>query len=85
MQRSRPRIGRPQHRQESLLSVQLFRRTTRRMNPSDTGQSIYERCLRILADVEEAQLPVSQEHGTLRGRLRVAVPLSFGLGHLAHL
>ena len=82
MQRSRPRIGRPQHRQESLLSVQLFRRTTRRMNPTDTGQSVYERCLRILADVQEGELAVSQEHGTLRGRLRVAVPRSFGLGHL---
>ena len=67
---------------EERLSVQLFRRTTRRMNLTDTGQSFYERCLRILADVEEAELAVSQEHGNLRGRLRVAVPLSFGLNHL---
>ena len=67
---------------EERLSVQLFRRTTRRMNLTDTGQSFYERCLRILADVEEAELAVSEEHGTLRGRLRVAVPLSFGLSHL---
>ena len=67
---------------EERLSIQLFRRTTRRMNLTDTGQSFYERCLRILADVEEAELAVSQEHGDLRGRLRVAVPLSFGLNHL---
>ena len=67
---------------EERLSVQLFRRTTRTLNITDTGASFYERCLRILADVEEAELAVSQEHGTVRGRLRVAVPLSFGLGHL---
>ncbi len=67
---------------ESRLGVQLLRRTTRRLNLTDTGRSFYERCLRILADVEEAETAVSQEHGTLRGRLRVAVPLSFGLLHL---
>jgi DNA-binding transcriptional LysR family regulator len=67
---------------EGRLSVQLFRRTTRTLKVTDTGQGFYERCLRILADVEEAELAVSQAHGTLRGRLRVAVPLSFGLGHL---
>jgi len=68
---------------EERLSVQLFRRTTRRMSLTDTGQDFYERCLRILADTDEAELAVSQAHATLRGRLRVAVPLSFGVGHLA--
>ena len=67
---------------EERLSVQLFRRTTRTLSLTDTGASFHERCLRILADVEEAELAVSQAHGTLRGRLRVAVPLSFGLRHL---
>ena len=33
---------------EERLSVELFRRTTRRMNLTDTGQGFYERCLRIL-------------------------------------
>jgi DNA-binding transcriptional LysR family regulator len=67
---------------EERLSVQLFRRTTRRLDLTDTGRSFYERCLRILADAEEAEFAVSQEHGDLQGRLRVAVPLSFGLNHL---
>jgi DNA-binding transcriptional LysR family regulator len=67
---------------EGRLSVQLFRRTTRTLSLTDTGRSFYERCLRLLADVEEAEFSVSEQHGTLRGRLRVAVPLSFGLAHL---
>ena len=67
---------------EGRLGAQLFRRTTRRLDLTDSGREFYERCIRILADVEEAEQAISQAHGTLRGRLRVAVPLSFGLLHL---
>ena len=67
---------------EERLGVQLFRRTTRRLNLTDTGRSFHERCVNILADVAEAEQAVSHEHGTLRGRLRVALPLSFGLSQL---
>jgi DNA-binding transcriptional LysR family regulator len=67
---------------EQRLGVQLLRRTTRTLRLTDTGRGFYERCLRILADVEEAESAVGQEHGTVRGRLRVALPLSFGLLHL---
>lgn len=67
---------------EERLGVQLFRRTTRRLNLTDTGRSFYERCVAIAADVEEAERAVSEAHGTLRGQLRVAVPMSFGLRHL---
>lgn len=64
---------------EERLGVQLFRRTTRRMNLTGTGRSLYERCVNILADVAEAEQAVSREHGNLQGHLRVALPLSFGL------
>lgn len=67
---------------ETRLGVQLFRRTTRRLDLTDSGRGFYERCTRILSDVEEAEDAVSQAHGTLRGKLRVAVPMSFGLLHL---
>ena len=67
---------------EAHLGVQLFQRTTRRLNLTDTGRSYYERCVQILADVEETELAVSQQHGALQGQLRLALPLSFGLRHL---
>ena len=67
---------------EERLGVQLLRRTTRRSNLTDSGWAFYERAVRILADLDEAEAAVSQAHGTLRGRLRVAAPLSFGLRHL---
>lgn len=67
---------------EERLGVQLLRRTTRRLNVTDTGQSFYEHSARILADLEEAESAVAQEHGELRGALRVALPLSFGIRHM---
>ena len=68
---------------EERLGVQLLRRTTRRLSLTESGRGFYERCLRILADLEEAEQGVLQAHAALRGTLRVALPLSFGLLHLA--
>ena len=68
---------------EQRLGVQLLRRTTRRLNLTDTGRSFYEHSARILADLEEAESAAAQTHGELRGPLRVALPLSFGLHHMS--
>src|SRR4030065_1031147 len=68
---------------EQRLGVQLVRRTTRRLSLTASGQAFYDRCVRILADLEEAEQDVLQAHAALRGRLRVALPLSFRLLHLA--
>ncbi len=70
---------------ESRLGVQLLQRTTRRLNLTESGRTYYERCVQILADVEETELSVSSAHGALSGKLRIALPLSFGLLHLAPL
>ena len=67
---------------EQLLGVQLFRRTTRQLNLTDSGKSFYERAIRILTDLEEAELAVSQQHSELAGVIKIAAPLSFGLQHL---
>ena len=68
---------------EERLGVQLLRRTTRRLSLTESGRAFYARSLRILADLEEAEQDVLQAHAALRGTLRVALPLSFGLLHLA--
>jgi len=67
---------------EERLGVQLLRRTTRALGLTDTGKSFYEHGARILADLEEAEAAVQQEHGELRGTLRFALPLSFGVRHM---
>ena len=67
---------------EERLGVQLLHRTTRVLNLTETGRSFYEHGTRILADLEEAEAAVQQEHGELRGSLRLALPLSFGVRHM---
>ncbi len=67
---------------EAHLGVELFHRTTRRMKLTETGRSFYHQSVRILQDLLEAELATSQQHGVLKGGLRAALPLSFGLMHL---
>ena len=67
---------------EERLGVQLLRRTTRVLNLTETGKGFYEHAARILADLEEAEAAVQQEHGELRGKIRLALPLSFGVRHM---
>ena len=67
---------------EEHLGVELFHRTTRQMNLTETGRTFYHQCVRILEDVLEAELAASQAHGTLKGSLKVALPSSFGLMHM---
>lgn len=70
---------------ENHLGVQLLQRTTRRIHLTEDGRLFYERSLRILDEVEEAERSVSSEQQRVHGLLRVAAPLSFTLRHLTPL
>lgn len=70
-------------RLEADLGVQLLQRTTRRVSPTDAGRAYYERCLNILADVEEADLAIAQLQAEPKGTLRMNAPMSFGTLYLA--
>lgn len=65
-------------RLEDDLGTQLFNRTTRRLSTTDYGQEFYERSVRILADLEDAELSLQTGSQVARGRVRAVVPLSFG-------
>ena len=67
---------------EQELGVQLLVRTTRSASPTENGQAYYERCLAILADLEEADVTVTRLQAEPRGILRVNAPMSFGTLHL---
>ena len=67
---------------EDSLGVQLFHRTTRKVTPTDTGRAYYERCLNILAELEEAEASITQLHNEAKGTLRINAPMSFGMRHL---
>ena len=67
---------------EERLGAQLFKRTTRKLHLTETGEIFYKRCTRILTDLEEAEQTVSLEQTELKGKLKLAAPVSFGLNHL---
>ncbi|RJG05456.1 LysR family transcriptional regulator [Noviherbaspirillum cavernae] len=63
---------------EAGLSVKLLNRTTRQISLTADGAAYYERCLRILADVRDAEESLSKTHASPSGRLRVDVPTGLG-------
>lgn len=63
---------------ETRLGVRLLHRTTRQLNLTDPGRTFYERCSRIIADLEEAQTIITDDADTLRGHLKVVIPIELG-------
>ncbi|UCE30287.1 MAG: LysR family transcriptional regulator [Burkholderiales bacterium] len=68
---------------EARLGTQLLLRQGQRLQVTDVGQAFYQRCLRILADLDDAEQEAASAHLELSGTLRIAAPVSFGLMHLA--
>ncbi len=59
---------------ETALAVKLLHRTTRHVSVTADGAAYYERCLRILSDVREAEESLSRTRLSPSGRLRVDAP-----------
>ncbi len=68
---------------EDRLSARLLNRSTRRLSVTETGNAFYERCRRILAEVEEAETLAASLDAEPRGTLRLAAPMSLGMAHLS--
>ena len=59
---------------EKHLGVRLLQRTTRRVTVTPDGAAFHERCVQILADLDEAEAAVMQARIAPKGRLRVDMP-----------
>ncbi|AJX34689.1 LysR family transcriptional regulator [Burkholderia oklahomensis] len=64
---------------EAELGVTLLTRTTRRVALTEAGERFYKRCLRVLAEAEEAIDEARGEHGGMRGSLRVTSTVEYAL------
>lgn len=62
---------------EDRLGARLFDRTTRRVQLTETGREFHDRAVDLLAQLDEAEEAASSASGELRGRIRVAAPVSF--------
>ena len=64
---------------EKRLGVRLLHRTTRQVSPTLDGDAYYQRCVRLLADVEEADAAFSQSAAAPKGKLRVDLQGTLGM------
>lgn len=70
---------------EAHLDTRLLNRTTRKISLTEPGRAYHERCVQLLADVEEAELAAQAGRASARGTLRVTCSVNFGLHHIAPL
>ena len=70
-------------RLEERLGVRLLERTTRTVRATPAGRAFFDHCVRILADVDEAERSITEAGRAPRGTLRVASSLLFGHAFLA--
>ncbi|MCK9798724.1 LysR family transcriptional regulator [Pseudomonas sp. MAFF 302030] len=63
---------------EAHLGVQLLLRTTRQVSLTLDGDAYYQRCVRLLADLEETEAAFSVARHNPRGTLRVDMPAGIG-------
>ena len=68
---------------ERAIGVRLLQRTTRRSSLTDEGREYYERCKRVLAEVDEAETSMSARRSEPHGRLRITAPATYGRMHVA--
>lgn len=75
---SKSAVGKGVARLEDHLGVRLLERTTRALGPTTEGQAYYETCVRILADLKEAETQLACARFEVSGRLRLSLPVTFG-------
>ncbi len=63
---------------EGRVGARLLHRTTRKVSPTQDGEIFYQRCLRVIADVDETEALFRRNSGKPSGKLRVDVPGRIG-------
>ena len=70
---------------EQRLGVRLMHRTTRKLSLTSEGELFLARSREILSSIEASEVELSTRSVTASGLLKISVPVSFGIRHLAPL
>lgn len=68
---------------ETHLHARLLNRTTRKLSLTETGQAFYERCVQLLADLDEAEALASRATAQAHGTIRLTCPHNLAAQPLA--
>lgn len=71
-------VGKQIARLEARLGNRLFERTTRSLTLTDAGAAFYETCVRVLADLDEAEASLNAQQRAPHGQIRLNLPARFG-------
>lgn len=71
-------VGKSVARLEARLRTRLFERSTRRLALTDAGSAYYRTCVRVLAELQDAEAVLAAQRQEPAGRLRLDLPATFG-------
>ena len=82
LQLSRAMVSKTVSELETHLGVRLLNRTTRRVSLTQVGSEFYEFAVRLLREISDQELALSQQQKVPAGFLRILAPRAFGSLHL---